>query len=76
MDGDRQDEQGRLLTSREVADLLRVSVRYVHRQVAEGRLQALVLQTGSRPMHRFRQAWVDAWVCRFVEERNVDPDIR
>lgn len=76
MDADRQDGQGRLLTSREVAEFLHVSVRYVQRQVAEGRLQTLVLQTGSRPMHRFRQAWVDAWVCRFVEERNAHSDTR
>lgn len=74
--GDRHEASDRLLTSREVAGLLHVSVRYIQRQVAEGRLRAYALQTGSRPTLRFSESEVAAWVARFVAERNVDLDIQ
>jgi len=70
--GDSENELERLLTTREVASLLRVSVRYVQRQVADGRLRALALETGSRPTLRFRESDVGDWVARYVHERNPD----
>lgn len=73
---DRHTTAERLMTSREVAELLRVSVRYIQRQVAEGRLGAFALQTGSRATLRFREAEVEAWVARYVAKRNCDLDIR
>ncbi len=76
MAADRHATAERLMTSREVAELLHVSVRYIQRQVAEGRLRAYALQTGARPSLRFRETEVEAWVGRFVGERNVQLDIR
>jgi len=73
MAGGSGDEYVRLLTTREVASLLRVSVRYVQRQVNDGRLRALALETGARPTLRFRESDVDAWVARYVHERNAEP---
>lgn len=72
MGTDRGDEFERLLTTREVATLLHVSVRYVQRQVAEGRLRALALGSGARQTLRIRETDLEAWVGRHVHERNID----
>jgi len=75
MAGDSAGQYEQLLTTREVASILRVSVRYVQRQVADGRLRALALETGSRPTLRFRESDVEAWVARFVHERNAETQV-
>ena len=72
MDTDRGDEFERLLTIREVAALLRVSVRCVQRQVADGRMRALALGSRPRPTLRVRESDLEAWVARYVHERNLD----
>lgn len=72
MGTDRRDEFERLLTTREVAALLHVSVRYVQRQVADGRLRALALGSGARQTLRIRESDLEAWLARYVHERNVD----
>lgn len=72
MDADRSDRPERLLSTRDVATRLRVSNRYVLHQIAEGRLRALALQTGSRPTLRVEPADFEAWVARFVKVRDGD----
>ena len=58
-----------LLTSAEVAAVLCVSQRYVQRAAACGILASLVIQTGMRPMLRFRAADVVRFADRYVHER-------
>jgi excisionase family DNA binding protein len=57
-----------LLTSAEVAALLSVSQRYVQRLAAAGILTGLVIQTGQRPMLRFRATDVVTFADRYVCE--------
>ncbi len=58
-----------LLTSAEVAAALCVSQRYVQRMAAAGILTGLVIQTGQRPMLRFRAADVVRFADRYIHER-------
>lgn len=65
----------RLLTTREVADQLGgVSIRYVQRQVAAGRLRAISYETGARPTLRYRAEDVATFTLRYVRERNGAAD--
>lgn len=66
MDGERT------LSTREVADLLGVSVRYVERQIAEGRLTAIEFRTGRRAMLRIRQSDLRAFGQRYMRLRRAD----
>jgi hypothetical protein len=58
-----------LLTSAEVAAALAVSQRYVQRMAAAGLLTGLVIQTGMRPMLRFRASDVVRFADLYVHER-------
>jgi excisionase family DNA binding protein len=72
MGTDRRDEFEQLLTTREVATLLHVSVRYDQRQVADGRLRALALGSGPRQTLRIRESDLETWLARHVHERNTE----
>lgn len=62
---------GQLLTAREVAGQLGLSIETVLRWARDGRLPAL--QLSSRAI-RFREAEIDAWVAeRATPQRGVSP---
>jgi excisionase family DNA binding protein len=61
--------EDRLLTAEQVAELLQVSVQTVYRLVNAGRLQHQLI--GVR-QHRFRRAWVEA----FIDGRSPASDPR
>lgn len=60
-----------LYTSREVAELLGVSQRYVQRIAKEELIGSVVVRSSHRPMLRFRAEDVVAFADRYICERQA-----
>jgi len=59
----------KLLDKKDVADLLKVSIRYVQQLASSGKLQTVDLGNGKRKVLRFRREDIEA----FVESKVVRP---
>lgn len=57
----------RLLTTQEVADLLRVSRHTVTRWIRSGRLRAIAITVGKQPVYRIRESDFRTFLRRYVE---------
>lgn len=59
-----------LMTTTEIAAKLRVSRQTVSRWIREGRLEAIAIEVGPRPIYRIRESQYRAFLRRYVRGEN------